>query len=213
MNWTKPTTLTHQNLIGIPLEEARREMAEDKEGLAKLFGKCPVGMAYPFGTFNDEMVNLPDELGFKYARTVWPSHNFDVHADLLRFRPICHHDDEKLFEQAGQSARLLLYQHLFLPIQLLWWIQMSWNTIHHNRGNIPLNQRFHIGNKVLRYIGAILVNPLARDALFVVGDFVDVFDGSVTLVWVVGDTLQHNHLAGVAFVGGLDGGTAYLVGL
>ena len=59
-------------------------MAEDKEGLTKLFGKAPVGMAYPFGTFNDEVVNMLEGLGFKYARTVWSSHNFDVQSDLLR---------------------------------------------------------------------------------------------------------------------------------
>lgn len=94
--------LTHPDLTKLPLEEARREMAEDKEGLAKLFGKAPVGMAYPFGTFNDEVVNMLDGLGFKYARTVWSSHNFDVQSDLLRFRPTCHHDDEKLFELAEE---------------------------------------------------------------------------------------------------------------
>ena len=94
--------LTHPDLTKLPLEEARREMAEDKEGLAKLFGKCPVGMAYPFGTFNDEVVSMLDELGFKYARTVWSSHNFDAQSDLLRFRPTCHHDDEKLFELAEE---------------------------------------------------------------------------------------------------------------
>jgi len=47
-------------------------------------------------------VAMLDELGFKYARTVWSSHNFDVQTDLLRFRPTCHHDDEKLFELAEE---------------------------------------------------------------------------------------------------------------
>jgi len=94
--------LTHQNLVKISVEEARREMVEDRDGLTKLFGKCPVGMAYPYGTFNDEVVELLDNLGFKYARTVWSSHNFDIQEDLLRFRPTCHHDDEKLFELAEE---------------------------------------------------------------------------------------------------------------
>ena len=92
--------LTHQNLIEIPLEEARKEMVEDKEGLTKLFGKAPVGMAYPYGTYNDEVVELLKDLGFQYARTVHSSYDFDVQTDLLRFRPTCHHDDERLFELA-----------------------------------------------------------------------------------------------------------------
>ena len=94
--------LTHPDLTKLSIQEARREMEEDKEGLAKLFGMSPLGMAYPFGTFNDEVVEMLNNLGFKYARTVWSSHNFDVQTDLLRFRPTCHHDDEKLFELAEE---------------------------------------------------------------------------------------------------------------
>ena len=94
--------LTHPDLTKLSTEEARRQMVEDKEGLAKLFGKAPVGMAYPFGTYNDEVVAMLDELGFKYGRTVWSSHNFDVQSDLLRLRPTCHHDDERLFELAEE---------------------------------------------------------------------------------------------------------------
>lgn len=98
--------LTHQDLTKISPEEARKEMVEDKEGLTGLFGKCPVGMAYPYGTFNDEVVELLSELGFKYARTVWESCNFDVQTDLLRFRPTCHHDNERLFELAEEFLAL-----------------------------------------------------------------------------------------------------------
>ncbi len=94
--------LTHQDLTKISLEEARKEMTEDRDGLTKLFGACPVGMAYPYGTFNDEVVALLDNLGFKYARTVCESCNFDVQTDLLRFRPTCHHDNKRLFELAEE---------------------------------------------------------------------------------------------------------------
>ncbi len=94
--------LTHQNLVDISIEEARKEMVEDREGLTELFGKCPVGMAYPYGTFSDEVVAMLRELGFRYGRTVWESCSFDVQTDLLRFRPTCHHDNERLFELAEE---------------------------------------------------------------------------------------------------------------
>lgn len=94
--------LTHQNLADISIEEARKEMVEDRAGLTEIFGKCPVGMAYPYGTFNDEVVAMLKALGFQYARTVWDSGNYDVQTDLLRFRPTCHHDNERLFELAEE---------------------------------------------------------------------------------------------------------------
>jgi len=94
--------LTHPDLTKLSIQEARREMAEDKEGLTRLFGKAPVGMAYPFGTYNDEVVDMLSALGFKYARTVNESCNFDVQTDLLRFKPTCHHDNDRLFELAEE---------------------------------------------------------------------------------------------------------------
>lgn len=98
--------LTHQNLVTISAEEVRKEMLEDREGLTKLFGKRPVGMAYPYGTFNDDVVELLRELDFKYARTVCESNNFDVQTDLLRFVPTCHHDNARLFELAEEFLAL-----------------------------------------------------------------------------------------------------------
>ncbi len=94
--------LTHANLIELPLEEAGKEMTEDIKGLTGIFGTAPTGMAYPYGTFNDEVVEMLKELGMQYGRTVWDSHSFDVQTDLLRFRPTCHHNDEKLFELAEE---------------------------------------------------------------------------------------------------------------
>ncbi len=94
--------LTHLNLMVLVPEDAKRQMTEDIKGLTEIFGTKPVGMAYPYGTYNDSVVEMLDSIGMKYGRTVWSSHNFDVQEDLLRFRPTCHHDDEKLFELAEE---------------------------------------------------------------------------------------------------------------
>ena len=92
--------LTHADLVKVGPVVAKTEMQQDMDGLEKIFGVRPVGMAYPFGTFDDATVEVLRGLGLQYGRTVWSSHNFDVQTDLLRFRPTCHHDDEKLFELA-----------------------------------------------------------------------------------------------------------------
>lgn len=79
-------------------EELKEELLGDKERLGELFGEAPVGMAYAYGAFDDRSVEYLASIGIKYARTVWDSLSFDLQTDLLRFRPTCHHDNEKVFE-------------------------------------------------------------------------------------------------------------------
>lgn len=79
-------------------EELKEELLGDKKRLGELFGEAPVGMAYAYGAFDDRSVEYLASIGIKYARTVWDSLSFDLQTDLLRFRPTCHHDNEKVFE-------------------------------------------------------------------------------------------------------------------
>lgn len=79
-------------------EELKVELLGDKERLGELFGTEPIGMAYAYGAFDDRTVDYLASIGIKYARTVWDSMSFDLQTDLLRFRPTCHHDNERVFE-------------------------------------------------------------------------------------------------------------------
>lgn len=79
-------------------KELDEEFAGDIKRLTKLCGTKPVGMAYAYGAFDDRIVDYLKSIGLKYGRTVWESLNFDLQDDLLRFRPTCHHDNEKVFE-------------------------------------------------------------------------------------------------------------------
>lgn len=63
-------TLTHPHLDELPLEQARREIAEGRERLQQWFGQPVSGFAYPFGTFNAAVESLVQEAGHVYARTV-----------------------------------------------------------------------------------------------------------------------------------------------
>lgn len=79
-----------------------RELALDAEEITRIFGEAPVGMAYAYGAYNDIVVEKLRSLGLQYARTVESTHSFAEQPDLLRFRPTCHHDDEKLFQLADE---------------------------------------------------------------------------------------------------------------
>ena len=92
----------HPYLEQLPVNLCTLDIMQDRENLEEEYDVIVRGMAYPYGTFNDEVVALLKELGFQYARTVNESCNFDVQTDLLRFKPTCHHDNARLFELAEQ---------------------------------------------------------------------------------------------------------------
>lgn len=92
----------HKCLTALSPAELAEELEEDYAEIMRLFGQKPVGMAYPYGAYGDDICDKLREMGIRYARTVEPSGSFAVQSDLLRFRPTCHHDDPALFDLAEQ---------------------------------------------------------------------------------------------------------------
>lgn len=92
----------HLNPTELTKEQMYEEFVGDRERLCEMFGTNPVGMAYAYGAFNDEVVDYLKGMGLQYARTVWDSMNFDLQDDLMRFRPTCHHNNEKVFDLLDQ---------------------------------------------------------------------------------------------------------------
>ena len=97
---------THPNLNKLTREECNDQIAKDIEKLTEIFGKTPVGMAYPFGAYNDTVVDVLREHGLRYARTTRQTLNFDIQTDLLRFHPTCHHGNEQLMELAKKFVEM-----------------------------------------------------------------------------------------------------------
>ena len=76
------------------------EVLKDRENLEEQFGCIVRGMAYPFGTYSDEVVEILKECGIAYARTVHSTRNFDLPRDWLRLPATCHHNDPDLMTLA-----------------------------------------------------------------------------------------------------------------
>lgn len=76
-------TRTHKKLVSISREEARYEVEMGKKDLEDLLQKPIHSFAYPYGDFNDQIIALVRNSGFKAARTV---HTGNTHQekDLLR---------------------------------------------------------------------------------------------------------------------------------
>lgn len=83
---------THANLTDLDDAEIRRELLEDKAALEELFNCKIKGMAYPYGAYDDRVVDIVRDCGFFYARAVADTHDFKMPEDLLRFGATCHHD-------------------------------------------------------------------------------------------------------------------------
>lgn len=88
--------LTHPFLEQLPMPLAMWELIEDRRNLEEQFHTIIRGMAYPYGTYNDAVIDCLKKSGLVYARTVISSHNFKIPTDWLRLEPTCHHNDVQL---------------------------------------------------------------------------------------------------------------------
>lgn len=84
------------------------EVIEDRRFLEKLFGRQVHGMAYPYGTFNDAVVNILNNAGIYYSRTTVTTLKFNMATDWLRLPATCHHNNPALMELADKFLTMKL---------------------------------------------------------------------------------------------------------
>lgn len=88
---------THPHLEQLPRHLMAQEVLSDRLTLEAMYGRIVRGMAYPFGTYSDELVEVLKALDVAYARTVESTGRFDIPRDWLRLPATCHHNDPALF--------------------------------------------------------------------------------------------------------------------
>lgn len=92
----------HLSLTGIDPEVAMYDVVEDRKELEKTFGCIIKGMAYAYGKYNDEVVEILKRAGISYARTTVSTEKFDLPQDWLRLPATCHHNNARLMELARE---------------------------------------------------------------------------------------------------------------
>ena len=90
--------LTHPFLESLPTPQVAYEIIKNREELETQFGRIVRGMAYPYGTYSDEVVRVLRNCGIVYARTTKATHAFNLPTDWLMLHPTCHHNDPMLPE-------------------------------------------------------------------------------------------------------------------
>jgi len=109
-------SLTHPFLEQLPTNLVVKEIMKDRENLEKQFNTIVRGMAYPYGTFDDEVVKALECCGIVYARTVISTNDFRIPKDWMRLTATCHHRSpelesltKKFVEDKVTSAPYLFY--------------------------------------------------------------------------------------------------------
>ncbi len=92
--------LTHPYLQELSKEACTYDVMKDRENLEEQFGRIVRGMAYPYGTTSDRVVQCLESCGIVYSRTTVSTCKFELPAQWLRWHPTCHHRDPRLMELA-----------------------------------------------------------------------------------------------------------------
>jgi len=106
-------TVNHPDLTKLSREEIIKEVKDDMKALTELAGYEVNGMAYPYGTYNDEIVEILRECGIKYCRTVNQTKEFSLPEDFLVWHPSAHYGEEHVMpmldEFLASDEPLLFY--------------------------------------------------------------------------------------------------------
>jgi hypothetical protein len=90
--------LTHPSFVGMPPAMMAYEILTDKINLENQFGTIVKGAAYPYGSYDSEVINTLKSCGIGYCRTVCSTHNFYLPQNWLTLNPTCHHNDPELMD-------------------------------------------------------------------------------------------------------------------
>ena len=82
-------TSTHTDFNNLTKELLKQEIDEDIVNLTKLAKYQVRGFAYPFGIFNDEIINSLKENGVVYARSTKSQFNFELPKDFYTYGGTC----------------------------------------------------------------------------------------------------------------------------
>ncbi len=80
----------HPNLILMSKKDIVCEIEEDQRELERLTGNKVCGMAYPFGNYNDTVIDAIKGLRIEYARTIDSKYDFKIPENVLKWNPTIH---------------------------------------------------------------------------------------------------------------------------
>ncbi len=104
-------TYSHAQLQLLPRSEVIYQIQRDKEVLEELAGYPMRGLAYPYGTYNEQVVDILETLDVKYARTTAATSSFKLPERFTLWHPTMSHAQgipEKLEQMLANPWRELM---------------------------------------------------------------------------------------------------------
>ena len=109
-------SLTHPHLEDLEQKEMAKEIGDSRKFLQDLFGQPVEGFAYPFGTWNDRVVETLKKEGHLYGRTVENGLWSDTLEEPLLLSPACHFLDDSfrdLYEASREPGVFYFWGHSY----------------------------------------------------------------------------------------------------
>ncbi len=178
---------THAYLDKLSVNECTYEVLTDKTNIEKATGKITRGMAYPYGTYNDAVVDVLKNCGILFSRTCVTTKNFNIPDDWLRLTSTCHHNEPTLMLLAEKFAQQQVSRN---PILFYLWGH-SYEFDNNNNWNVIEEFAEYLGDRediwyatnseIFEYIeaykhlrvsndGRIIYNPTATTLYFDFGN-------------------------------------------
>lgn len=108
-------SLTHPYLEKLEEKRIYEQVYQDKCNLEEWFGEEVVGMAYPFGTYDQRVIDVLKRCGIRYARTIQNTEEFTPQENLLELKANCCFTNAKLdaiidrFLESESEQKQVLY--------------------------------------------------------------------------------------------------------
>ena len=91
---------THPFMQKLKSDELVTEILEDRKNIEHQYGTLARGMAYPYGTYNQRVMDAAAACGICYSRTAEETENVRFPENWLEWHPTCRHANPKLMALA-----------------------------------------------------------------------------------------------------------------
>lgn len=174
-------TVTHPHLETLSRNEVVAQVVDDRKNIEQQYGILPRGMAYPYGTYTQEVMDTLQTCGIGYARTVTSTEGFELPLNWLAWHPTCHHNHPDLmkfaekFVEGAPEGNWLFY---------LWGHSYEFD-IHNNWGVMENFARFMGGREDIWYATNMEIYDYATafEKLQFSGDGNAVYNPSAITLW------------------------------